>query len=74
MQHQTVSPDEWLPARRELLAKEKELTRHRDEVNKARLRLPWVKIEMTPLGRNENGPHHNLMDWVKRHDQYENPQ
>jgi predicted dithiol-disulfide oxidoreductase (DUF899 family) len=38
MQHQTVSPDEWLPARRELLAKEKELTRHRDEVNKARRR------------------------------------
>ena len=22
-------------------------------------------------GRQENGPRHNLMDWVKRHDEYE---
>jgi predicted dithiol-disulfide oxidoreductase (DUF899 family) len=34
----------WLVARRELLAKEKELTRHRDEVNAARRRLPMVEI------------------------------
>jgi predicted dithiol-disulfide oxidoreductase (DUF899 family) len=36
--------EEWLIARRELLAKEKELTRHRDEVNAARRRLPMVEI------------------------------
>jgi predicted dithiol-disulfide oxidoreductase (DUF899 family) len=30
---QVVSREEWLAARKELLVKEKELTRHRDEVN-----------------------------------------
>jgi predicted dithiol-disulfide oxidoreductase (DUF899 family) len=28
-------------------------------------------LDLTPLGRNETGPGFNLMDWVKRHDQYE---
>lgn len=40
-----VSPAEWLKARKELLAKEKELTRHRDAVNAERRRLPMVRIE-----------------------------
>ena len=31
----------------------------------------YMLLDMTPLGRNENGPHYNLMDWVKRHDEYE---
>lgn len=30
----------------------------------------YVFLDMTPKGRNENGPHNNLMDWVKRHDEY----
>jgi predicted dithiol-disulfide oxidoreductase (DUF899 family) len=36
--------EQWLVARRALLAQEKELTRHRDEVNAARRRLPMVEI------------------------------
>jgi predicted dithiol-disulfide oxidoreductase (DUF899 family) len=40
-----VSRDEWLAARKELLAKEKELTRARDALNADRRRLPMVKIE-----------------------------
>jgi predicted dithiol-disulfide oxidoreductase (DUF899 family) len=28
-------------------------------------------LDLTPKGRDENGPHHNLGDWVKRHDEYE---
>jgi len=40
-----VSRDEWLAARRALLAKEKELTRHRDAVNAERRRLPMVRID-----------------------------
>ena len=28
-------------------------------------------LDMTPKGRNETGPHYNLMDWVRRHDDYE---
>jgi predicted dithiol-disulfide oxidoreductase (DUF899 family) len=31
----------------------------------------YMVLDRTPKGRNENGPHHNLMDWVKRHDEYE---
>ncbi len=27
-------------------------------------------LDLTPKGRNETGPHHNLMDWVRRHDEY----
>jgi predicted dithiol-disulfide oxidoreductase (DUF899 family) len=30
-------------------------------------------LDLTPKGRNETGPGFNLMDWVKRHDQYEEP-
>ena len=30
----------------------------------------YVLLDMTPKGREENGPHHSLMDWVKRHDEY----
>ncbi|MDX5376135.1 MAG: thioredoxin family protein, partial [Halomonas sp.] len=31
----------------------------------------YMLLDMTPKGRNETGPHHNLTDWVKRHDEYE---
>jgi predicted dithiol-disulfide oxidoreductase (DUF899 family) len=40
-----VSRDEWLAARRKLLAREKQLTRERDAVTAERRQLPWVKIE-----------------------------
>lgn len=40
-----VSRETWLAERKELLADEKELTRHRDRVNAKRRRLPMVKIE-----------------------------
>ncbi|SFV03398.1 Predicted dithiol-disulfide oxidoreductase, DUF899 family [Polaromonas sp. YR568] len=43
--HSVVSKDEWLAARRMLLAREKELTAHRDLVNAERRRLPWLKID-----------------------------
>jgi predicted dithiol-disulfide oxidoreductase (DUF899 family) len=31
----------------------------------------YMVLDRTPKGRNENGPHHNLMDWVRRHDEYD---
>ncbi|WP_345016947.1 DUF899 domain-containing protein [Streptomyces shaanxiensis] len=40
-----VSREEWLAARKELLAEEKELTRARDRVNAQLRRLPMVRIE-----------------------------
>src|SRR5277367_4448291 len=45
MQHQIVSRDEWLAARKELLRKEKEFTRLRDQLSAERRELPWVKVE-----------------------------
>jgi predicted dithiol-disulfide oxidoreductase (DUF899 family) len=40
-----VSRDEWLAARKELLAKEKAHTQERDEINRQRRELPWVRVE-----------------------------
>jgi predicted dithiol-disulfide oxidoreductase (DUF899 family) len=30
----------------------------------------YMVLDLTPKGRNETGPNHNLMDWVRRHDRY----
>src|SRR5467141_3368053 len=42
-----VPPAEWLAARKELLKKEKEFTRLRDELGKQRRERPWEKVEKT---------------------------
>ncbi|HTJ75321.1 MAG TPA: DUF899 family protein, partial [Acidimicrobiales bacterium] len=39
-----ASRDEWLAARKDLLAKEKELTRQRDALNAERRNLPMVEV------------------------------
>ena len=56
MDHPTVSREEWIAARKELLNKEKELSHLQDEVSRQRRELPWVKVEKeyifeTPEGR-----------------------
>jgi predicted dithiol-disulfide oxidoreductase (DUF899 family) len=43
--HQTGTRDEWLAARLDLLAAEKELTRRSDEVAQRRQALPWVRLD-----------------------------
>jgi len=43
--HPVVSQEQWIAARKALLAKEKEFTYLRDKVNAERLALPWVKVE-----------------------------
>jgi predicted dithiol-disulfide oxidoreductase (DUF899 family) len=45
MDHAVVSEEEWLLARKALLAREREATHLRDEINAARMALPWVKVE-----------------------------
>src|SRR2546429_2136946 len=40
-----VSKAEWLVARKDLLTREKELTRLRDEVSRHRRELPWVRVD-----------------------------
>jgi predicted dithiol-disulfide oxidoreductase (DUF899 family) len=44
-EHTIVSRDQWLEARRMLLAREKEFTRLRDELSRERRALPWVRID-----------------------------
>jgi predicted dithiol-disulfide oxidoreductase (DUF899 family) len=43
--HRVVTPDTWLKARLELLAKEKEFTRLRDQLSQQRRELPWERVE-----------------------------
>ena len=50
-----VSRKDWLAARKELLAREKELTQHRDAVNAARRRLPMVRIDKEYLFEGPTG-------------------
>ena len=40
-----VSQAEWLAARKELLAKEKNFTRQRDALSAQRREMPWVKVD-----------------------------
>ncbi len=40
-----VSPAEWLAARKELLAKEKQFTQLRDDLARQRRELPWLRVE-----------------------------
>jgi predicted dithiol-disulfide oxidoreductase (DUF899 family) len=50
-----VSREAWLLKRRELLNKEKELTKHRDEVARERRQLPWVKVTKPYAFEGPNG-------------------
>src|SRR5277367_3541642 len=43
--NKVVSPAEWTAARKELLLKEKEFTRLRDELSRQRRELPWEAVE-----------------------------
>ena len=43
--HKTVSREEWLEARRALLAKEKAVLKQQDALAAERRAMPWVKIE-----------------------------
>ena len=44
-----ISQEEWLAARKELLKKEKEVTRRLDELSAERRALPWVKVDKNYL-------------------------
>jgi predicted dithiol-disulfide oxidoreductase (DUF899 family) len=43
--HPVVSHDIWTEARKDLLGKEKEFTRLRDQLSQQRRALPWVRVE-----------------------------
>src|ERR1700726_1400885 len=50
-----VSRNQWLAGRKELLEREKELTKHYDRLNAERRRLPMVKIEKNYVFEGPNG-------------------
>jgi predicted dithiol-disulfide oxidoreductase (DUF899 family) len=56
-----VSPDEWLAARKELLAKEKQLTRQHDALSAERRKLPWTKVEKNYVSRDQMARRHSLI-------------
>src|SRR5246500_159347 len=43
--HKIASREEWLEARKALMAHEKEFTRSRDRLNEERRALPWVRVD-----------------------------
>jgi predicted dithiol-disulfide oxidoreductase (DUF899 family) len=51
-----VSREQWLEARRQLLAREKEDTRSRDALNADRRRLPMVTIDQEYVFEGPDGP------------------
>jgi predicted dithiol-disulfide oxidoreductase (DUF899 family) len=54
--HQIGTREQWLAARGELLAKEKELTRRKDQLAAERRSLPWVPIEKEYRLDTDAGP------------------
>jgi predicted dithiol-disulfide oxidoreductase (DUF899 family) len=55
MRNQVVSPEEWLKARLELLAAEKEFTRQRDALTRRRMAMPWARAEKSYQFEGPNG-------------------
>jgi predicted dithiol-disulfide oxidoreductase (DUF899 family) len=53
--HKVVSNTEWLEARLDLLAKEKQFTRLRDELSQARRNLPWERVSKSYMFDGPNG-------------------
>ena len=52
---QVVSENEWIAARKALLAKEKEFTRLRDELSQARRAMPWVRVDKDYVFQGPDG-------------------
>jgi predicted dithiol-disulfide oxidoreductase (DUF899 family) len=55
MANQVVSHEQWLKARVELLAAEKEFTRQRDALTRRRRAMPWERVEKSYRFEGPNG-------------------
>lgn len=56
MEPKIVSQEDWLAARKALLAEERALIHHRDRVAAERRALPWVKVETAYVFDSPEGP------------------
>jgi len=54
--HKVVTREEWIAARKEHLAREKELTRFRDQLSRERRELPWVRVDKRYVFDASAGP------------------
>jgi predicted dithiol-disulfide oxidoreductase (DUF899 family) len=55
MNSSTVSREEWVASRKQLLTKEKELTKLQDEVSRQRREMPWVRVQNEYVFDTSNG-------------------
>lgn len=55
MQNRVVSHEDWLKARLELLAAEKEFTHRRDALTRRRMAMPWERVEKPYRFEGPNG-------------------
>jgi predicted dithiol-disulfide oxidoreductase (DUF899 family) len=53
---EVVSEEQWLEARRALLAEEKAFTRAKDRLSEKRRALPWVRVEKDYMFQGADGP------------------
>jgi predicted dithiol-disulfide oxidoreductase (DUF899 family) len=60
--HPIATEDEWLAARRELLAEEKDFTHLRDQLSARRRAMPWLKIDKDYRFDGPEGDHLALGD------------
>ncbi len=67
--HPVVSREEWLAARKAFLVKEKEFTRRRDELNRERRALPWVKVEKDYVFEGPKATRASLADLFEKRSQ-----
>lgn len=66
--HQVVDDQAWLDARNELLKKEKEFTRLRDQITEQRQSLPWRRIDKEYRFQSTAGEQ-SLADLFRGHEQ-----
>jgi predicted dithiol-disulfide oxidoreductase (DUF899 family) len=53
--HNIVTHDAWIAARQQLLIKEKEFTKLRDELSQQRRELPWERVDKNYIFEGPNG-------------------
>ena len=72
--HAVVTNSEWIAARKELLAAEKEFTRARDRLSEQRgidmVNTAYHYLDLIPKGRGEEDHEGNPQSWVRRRDEY----
>jgi len=67
-EHSVVSHDQWMSARKKLLAKEKKFNRDRDALTELRRELPWKKVEKQYVFDSPEGKE-SLDDLFEKHSQ-----